>query len=216
MGRRPWSYRHTVEQCRAIDIPWLSRHRYLSGGLYAGTIEWRNAASEVTGSIGIQVSVNSIDYGTSYVRLIYTQTNTVTKEKMDLDYTIELVTTPCNFGGVRYWFICPLFVNGRHCGRRIGKLYLPPGATYFGCRHCHNLTYQCQKEHNKRMDVLLKHPELLLSEAGAVGFKSLSKALKVLLRIQSGSWSGQTGSRSCAGTERRSWSFTQVYPALNS
>jgi len=82
--------------------PWLSRHRYLSGGIYTGTIEWRNAAGEVTNSIGIQVSVNEMGHGTSFVRLFYTQTNTVTNQKTDLDYTIELVTTPCNFGGVRY------------------------------------------------------------------------------------------------------------------
>lgn len=183
MGRRPWSYRHTVEQCRAIDIPWLSRHRYFSGGIYTGTIEWRNAAGEVTGSIGIQVSVNSIYDETSFVRLFYTQTSAVTKEKTDLDYTIELVTTPCNFGGVRYWFICPLFVNGQPCGRRVGKLYLPAGATYFGCRHCHNLTYQCQKEHNKRMDILMKHPELLLAQVQAGDFKASQAVLKAFFKM---------------------------------
>ena len=32
------------------------------------------------------------------------------------------------------------------CGRRAGKLYLPPVAKYFGCRLCHDLTYpSCQK-----------------------------------------------------------------------
>jgi len=183
MGRQPWSDRHTVEQCRAIDIPWLSRHRYLSGGLYAGTIEWRNAAGEVTSSIGIQVSVNSIDYGTSYVRLFYTQTNAVTKQKTDLDYTIELVTTSCNFGGERYWFICPLIVNGFPCRNRVGKLYLPPGATYFGCRQCHNLTYRCQKEHDKRVDFLLKHPELLLAQVRAGDFKASLAVLKASFKM---------------------------------
>jgi hypothetical protein len=30
----------------------------------------------------------------------------------------------------------------------VGKLYLPPGAGYYGCRHCHELTYtSCQESH---------------------------------------------------------------------
>jgi hypothetical protein len=33
-------------------------------------------------------------------------------------------------------------------GRRVGKLYLPPGARYFGCRLCYDLTYtSCQESH---------------------------------------------------------------------
>jgi hypothetical protein len=51
--------------------------------------------------------------------------------------------------------IFPLIVNGRSCGRRVGKRYLPPGARYFGCRRCHDLTYtSCQESH--RYDRLFK------------------------------------------------------------
>jgi hypothetical protein len=42
----------------------------------------------------------------------------------------------------------PLVVGGRPCGRRVGKLHLPPHGRYFGCRHCHDLTYaSCQESH---------------------------------------------------------------------
>jgi hypothetical protein len=40
------------------------------------------------------------------------------------------------------WFQCPLMVNGSACNRRVGRLYLPPGARFFGCRACHLLSYQ--------------------------------------------------------------------------
>jgi hypothetical protein len=41
-----------------------------------------------------------------------------------------------------------LSVNGRYCGRRVGKLYLPPGGLYYGCRHCYRLTYtSCNESH---------------------------------------------------------------------
>jgi hypothetical protein len=66
--------------------------------------------------------------------LIYTLTDR-NGNKTDYNDKISLVTTPCNFGGVRYWFGCP------SCGRRVGVLYLVPGDVYFRCRHCNNLSY---------------------------------------------------------------------------
>jgi hypothetical protein len=47
------------------------------------------------------------------------------------------------------WFICPLLKpNGTPCNRRCRILYLPPGAKYFGCRECYNLTYDsCNESH---------------------------------------------------------------------
>lgn len=58
-----------------------------------------------------------------------------------LKIPVYLQTTPAHFGGQRWWFTCPLLVRGVACNRRVAKLYLPPGAKYFGCRHCHDLTY---------------------------------------------------------------------------
>jgi hypothetical protein len=58
-----------------------------------------------------------------WLRLSYTlmRTNEV------LAYRLRLVTTRPRFGGVRWWFVCPLSARGVPCGRRVGKLYLPPG-----------------------------------------------------------------------------------------
>jgi hypothetical protein len=44
-------------------------------------------------------------------------------------------TTRPHMGGLRWWFTCPL------CRRRVRKLFLPPRASYFGCRFCHALSY---------------------------------------------------------------------------
>ena len=46
--------------------------------------------------------------------------------------------TPCNFGGLRDWFLCPL------CAERVGVLYA--ARNNFACRHCLNLTYQSTRE----------------------------------------------------------------------
>jgi hypothetical protein len=52
-----------------------------------------------------------------------------------LDYPVFLETSLSQFGGLRWWFQCPL------CRRRVQKLFLPPRASRFACRHCHNLSY---------------------------------------------------------------------------
>ena len=70
------------------------------------------------------------------------------REREDIKVPIRLQSTPTQFAGKRWWFTCPLIVEGRECNRRVGKLYLPPGEKYFGCRHCHELTYRsCQEAH---------------------------------------------------------------------
>ena len=49
------------------------------------------------------------------------------------------MTTRPNYGGRRWWFLCPLV------RRRAAKLYLPPGGRLFGSREAYGLTYAfCQ------------------------------------------------------------------------
>ena len=59
-----------------------------------------------------------------------------------LDYRIRLVTTIPNYGGRRWWFICPLSRDDGGSPRRVSKLYLPPGERYFGSREGYALTYE--------------------------------------------------------------------------
>jgi len=64
------------------------------------------------------------------------------EDKTKVRQWIDLETTPCNFGGERWWFRCPLVKNGQPCERRCFKLHEPPGANRFGCRECYDLTYE--------------------------------------------------------------------------
>lgn len=63
-----------------------------------------------------------------------------------LTESIALETTQQRIAGVRWWFTCPMFDDQFfQCGRRVAKLYLKGG---FGCRQCHNLTYEsCRQSH---------------------------------------------------------------------
>ena len=62
-----------------------------------------------------------------------------------MDYRVRLVTTRPNYGGLRWWFLCPVSAQ-RGIEKRAAKIYLPPGAKVFGCREAHDLTYQSCRE----------------------------------------------------------------------
>jgi hypothetical protein len=117
----------------------LMRDKVLRPGLSSkSSLSWTNNTS-----IGFDVNLGT-ESGTA--RLHYTCLNS----GESVDYLVRLTTTPLAWGGRRWWFLCPLSVNGRSCGRRAGNLYSPPGARYFGCRRCHDLTYRsCQASHTK-------------------------------------------------------------------
>jgi len=151
MGRWSYSSRWTTNECKSLSVQFLNKHHYFDGGVRWGGCNWsRNG--EQTGSIGFTVSTHPDD---EYIRFQYTQTDRNTNEKTELDYKAQLDWTACHFGGRRWWFICPLVVNGRACNRRVGVLYLGSGK-YFGCRHCYNLTYESSKESHKFDRMFLK------------------------------------------------------------
>ncbi len=52
--------------------------------------------------------------------------------------------TACHFGGQRPWFVCPVYCNGRYCGRRAAILY--GAGELFACRRCYGLSYASQQQ----------------------------------------------------------------------
>jgi len=140
MGRWYYDSKTTVEQATQLSIFKLKEFGLLCG-YAATTLTWTRKLSGKESSIGICVDTSEL-----YAKVNYTNTNRMTDEKTHCDYKIQLTTTSCHFGGVRYWFICPLSINGVYCGRRVGTLYLASGGKYFGCRHCYNLSYESRNE----------------------------------------------------------------------
>lgn len=63
--------------------------------------------------------------------------------------SIRMESTPTQFGGKRWWLVCPLSLDGVPCRRRVSALYRPPGASYFGCRTCYRLTYKSVQQAHK-------------------------------------------------------------------
>jgi hypothetical protein len=170
----------TVEACKDLDANLWMREGILKTGVRrSGSWRWVYHSGE---EHSISYEVNTLDQAPPSVRLSYTLTQAATKERESLDYRFVLTTTRPRFGGLRWWFVCPLILGGRPCGRRVGKLYLPPGARYFGCRHCHELTYTSVQTHDKRVDALRRNPALLAALVNGPGssFTHLMLALKAI------------------------------------
>lgn len=135
MGRYFYYKKEEADCLKQVNIPFLRKYGYFSHGWNSGTIKW-SRFGENTGSASIQSYISEEE---QYLKFSYTQTDRYSGKKTDFDYKIPLITTPCYFGGKRYWFRCSWYVNGVYCGRRVGVLYLSD--KYFACRYCNNLTY---------------------------------------------------------------------------
>ena len=122
----------TVEACSSLDANRFMQEGVLREGIHqSGQWYWRKTLTgENTSSLGYEV--NTLDPLYSWIRFFYT----ITQTGEAINYRVRLSATHPHFGGLRYWFMCPLSVNGHNCNRRAGKLYLPAYAQYYGCRRC--------------------------------------------------------------------------------
>lgn len=127
------------ESSLALSICSLKRLGYLDG-YRCGTVSWTRGWSGDKCSIGIYGFVYGDD---PYLRLRYSTTG-FDGVKNELDYRVDVVSTPCHFGGKRYWLVCPLSMDGVLCRRRVGVIY--GAGKYYGCRRCYDLAYKSQQE----------------------------------------------------------------------
>lgn len=125
--------RLTVEGAMSISVQMIRDH-FTSGT--CGKLEWI-AGRDKSSALYEIVWVNQLPV----LILAYFRPN---GEPVAMQVHMEKTLT--QFGGQRWWFTCPLFSGGMPCGRRVGKIYRPPGARCFGCRKCHGLTYQSSQE----------------------------------------------------------------------
>jgi hypothetical protein len=128
-----WSKKPTTDNFWQFKIQTLKKEGLFKSRHHcSGSWKWlRNG--EVQSAIGYEL--NSLDEYDSWIRVHYTNTRT----KEPYDYKIRLSTSRPNYGGVRWWFHCPV----RGCGRRVVVLYM---GNVFGCRHCYNIAYCSQNQ----------------------------------------------------------------------
>jgi hypothetical protein len=127
--------RPTADMSKRIDIAWLIRtRRAIPGRLVSGTLEWfRNG--EPVGAIGYQADMRDEEH--AELRLTYSRGSDEKRE--EVQQKISLTFTTPNYGGRRWWMICPY----RH--NRCGKLYMPNWGDRFAGRQAWRLGYACQR-----------------------------------------------------------------------
>jgi hypothetical protein len=141
MGRQRWS-RLTVEQCPIqLCVTALYRGGMFDAPPYAATttLTWPGLDGLIPSG---RIKCHLVEGEFASLRI------SIPAQRARPDYPVEahsipLVTTRPHLGGKRFWFLCG-------CGRRAGRLYLPPGQRQFRCRGCYGLTYRSAQRHDQR------------------------------------------------------------------
>ena len=133
----------TVESCFPLDVHLLKRDLRRARKHERGIAGYLN----ITHSDKQSVADYSFEYDTEFDYLVI--------QYGENEQKIKLAETELYFG-VTSVFQC-------NCGKRVSKLYLPPGATEFKCRRCHSLVYtsQCFNKNTKSGNFLYKNNQII-------------------------------------------------------
>ncbi|KIN79616.1 hypothetical protein [Sulfitobacter mediterraneus] len=146
------SSKQIAEQCKSLDVNRFHRDGCLRPGS-SGNWVWSRDGEEV----------ERINYRAEERRLVLDYKVRVYGGDWEpISQPIRITHVDCNYGNKRPYFMCPGVVNGRHCGRRVGKLF--SGGRYFLCRHCYRIAYASQSE--ARYDRMLRRANKLRMALG--------------------------------------------------
>jgi len=123
----------TTDDMYVLDIRKIQRAGLLLPGRSFGW-QWTRGGERIA-SINLRTDYN---VPLSKVTLDY-RTCPHGGEWKNIQYSVYLNWTDCNYGGQRVWWLCP----ARGCGRRVAVLY---GGGVYACRHCCKLAYSTQRE----------------------------------------------------------------------
>jgi len=169
VGRGVFWKKNTVEDSLRIDMKNFARDVDLTV-FGTGYTYWKSSFGKED-RIGWEVNPEHS------VRLIYTVTR-ATGEKKSHNYEVLIETTPCNYGGDRWWFLCPI------CFRRCRIIYQPPGQSVFACRICHDLSYRSRQEGKNYFSMIVEAAlNLPLWERQLMTMRSERKREKLLNKI---------------------------------
>lgn len=134
-GSGRYGGRPTADMSKRVDLGWMIRTKRATPGQWiSGGLSW-NCGGEPAGSISYVANME--DPHDSYLRLTFWRGSGDDREYVE--QKIRLVFTEPNYGGRRWWMVCP------YKGIRVGKLYMPNGGDRFASRKAWRLAYQSQR-----------------------------------------------------------------------
>jgi len=128
--------RYTTDNTSHFSVFFLKKYHHFKLGerAYNKNIIWSRNGEE-TGRINYDFL---LDADNPRITLHYKSRNRGEEEWINMDYSVNLQSVVCNFGGKRWYFGCPT------CNKRVAFLY--SHNHYFICRGCADLTYDsCQE-----------------------------------------------------------------------
>ena len=119
--------RRVVEDCLVLSVKSVRR----GSDYHVGSVRWRCGDQDLV-TVRYEINLWSVERGSLWLWYFVHGT--------PIHLVISMTSSCIHSGGRRWWFICPV------TGKRVGKLYLPDGATHFAGRQAHDLTYtSCQE-----------------------------------------------------------------------
>lgn len=155
-GRARWSNRPLVEACLTFDLGDLVRAGVFRAKV--GTLsrsDWKDP-----NGLAIFCAYHYLELTPSKTMLLhvsYGPPSNVPLMHYAKTETIEIVETPLHFGP-RRWFLCPGTHNNAPCRRRARILHFSPDLHRLGCRRCLDLIHRSAREHDARIDAILRLP----------------------------------------------------------
>ncbi len=125
------AYRPTAESYRSLDIRKMVRTGCIKPRNWFGW-QWCNDAGVKVASVSCAVNEYADQLTVNYGWWRYDES-----ERKEVKLTIWLTSTPCNYGGLRWWFSCPC------CQRRAAVLFIMGGA--LRCVKCGLVSYASQR-----------------------------------------------------------------------
>jgi hypothetical protein len=106
-----WAPKRTsTDDCLVLDAFLLARSGLLRRGVRSGKWQWVGSTGDAESAV--QYRVDTTNPASVSVRLSYS----IFLTGEWIDYSIALRFTVPPYGGLKWWFTCPLVVNSRVCG----------------------------------------------------------------------------------------------------
>ena len=103
----------TVERCLTLDVGRFSKAVEVKHGLCSsGELTWTNSRKEQILSLRYWLEPKAKDFAVLHI--------TTTLEAHRMEPVVERIRLTCtvpNFGGLRWWFVCPLVNAGVACAK---------------------------------------------------------------------------------------------------
>jgi hypothetical protein len=131
------SGRGLIEDAYSLDLPSMCRRGLIKDGQSGrGRLKW-SCGTDRCLSVGYAFSL--LDPTEAGLKITFSRRRNDGTRHV-ITQLIQLTFTEPNYGGRRWWMICPF------SGRRVAKLYLPHGGDYFASREEWDLAYTSQRQ----------------------------------------------------------------------